>query len=176
MARIIVINILRFILLVPLQVLILDNINLGGSINPYLYILFILLLPFESPKWLLLILSFLLGLSVDIFSGTPGMHAAATVFMAYLRPVVIKNIQTNKEFEPGMQPSIRDLGLKWFFFYTLVLVFVHHVSLFMLEVFRFSGIIYTVSRASYSTIFTLAIIILSQYLFMGSSKKRKKFS
>ncbi|MCF8405173.1 MAG: rod shape-determining protein MreD [Bacteroidales bacterium] len=173
MARIITINILRFIVLVPLQVLILDNINLGGSINPYLYILFVLLLPFETPKWLLLILSFLIGILVDVFAGTPGMHAASTVFLAYLRPVVIANIQTNKEFEPGMQPSISDLGFRWFFFYTLVLVFVHHLCLFTLEVFRFSGIINTIARASYSTIFTLFLVVLSQYLFRRSTSKRK---
>ena len=172
MARIILVNILRFIILVPLQVLILDNIHFFGAVNPYLYVLFILLLPFETPRWLLLILSFMIGLAVDIFSGTPGMHAASSVLMAYLRPVVIANIHSKKEFESGMQPGIKDLGIRWFFIYVLILVFVHHVSLFLIETFRFSGLIYTISRASFSTIFTVIIIIITQFIFTAPSKRR----
>lgn len=173
MARIILVNILRFIILVPLQVLILDNINFLGGVNPYLYVMFILLLPFETPKWLLLILSFTIGLTVDVFSGTPGMHAAASVLMAYLRPVVIRSIHSKKEFEHGMQPGIKDLGIRWFFIYVLILVFVHHVSLFLIESFRFSGIIYTISRASLSTIFTVVLIVITQFIFTTPSKRRK---
>lgn len=172
MARIILINILRFIILVPLQVLILDNIHLFGAVNPYLYVLFILLLPFETPGWLMLIISFMTGMTVDLFTGTPGMHAASCVFMAYLRPVVIANIHSKKEFESGMQPGIRDLGIRWFFIYILVLVFIHHVSLFLIESFRFSGLIFTISRASFSTIFTLTLIIITQFLFTAPSKRR----
>ena len=81
MIRIYIRNILRFFTVILLQVLLLDNVQLGGYLSPYFYVIFIILLPFESPKWLLLCLAFLLGLSVDLFNGTPGMHAAASVFM-----------------------------------------------------------------------------------------------
>jgi rod shape-determining protein MreD len=106
-------NIIRFILLVPIQVLVLDNINLGGYINPYLYVLFILMLPFEIPGWALLFLSFSTGLAVDMFSGTPGMHAAASTLIAYFRPWVARRVGDNREIEPGMQPSLMSMGFSW---------------------------------------------------------------
>ncbi|HBH47981.1 MAG TPA: rod shape-determining protein MreD, partial [Bacteroidales bacterium] len=85
-------NIIRFALVVLVQILIFNNIELGGYLNPYVYTLFILLLPFETPGWVVLISGFLLGFSVDIFSETLGMHTAATVFMAYLRPIALSMV------------------------------------------------------------------------------------
>jgi rod shape-determining protein MreD len=172
MSRLLITNIFRFIILVPVQVLILDKIHLGGHINPFLYIFFILLLPFEIPGWLLLFSSFLIGLMIDLFSGTPGMHSAACVLTAFVRPLVIRSIDVNKEFEPGLQPSIRDLGIRWFVSYALILVFIHHLTLFFIEVFRFSGFFDTLKRTVLSTIFTVVLIIISQYLFMKTSSRR----
>jgi rod shape-determining protein MreD len=164
-------NIFRFCFLVFLQVLILDNINFGGYVNPYLYVYFILLLPFEVPRWLLLISSFALGLSIDLFNGTLGMHTASSVLMAFLRPAVINSIASRKEFEPGMKPSISDLGFQWFFSYAVILVFIHHLTLFYIEVFRFSDFFITLRRAVFSSLFTLLLVILSQYLFFNPSRK-----
>src|SRR5690606_12959433 len=86
----IIINIVRFIVLVFLQVLMLNNVNLAGYINPYLYIFFFLLFPLDGDKFLLIFLSFLLGLSIDIFEDSGGVHAAACAFIAYIRPIVLK--------------------------------------------------------------------------------------
>ena len=86
----ILINIVRFVVLVFLQVLLLNNVNLAGYINPYLYILFIILYPLDGNKGLLIFLSFLLGLCIDIFEDSGGVHAAACAFIAYIRPVVLK--------------------------------------------------------------------------------------
>jgi len=119
-------NSIRFVVLIFLQVLILDKINFGGHINPYFYVYFILLLPFEVSGWVLLISSFLLGFIIDLFSGTLGMHTASSVLMAFSRPIVIKSIGSSKEYESGMQPSIHDLGFRWFFTYSLILIFIHH--------------------------------------------------
>ena len=82
-------NILRFVLLVFFQVFILNNLQFGGFINPFVYILFILLLPFETPKWFLLVIAFILGFTIDLFFHTPGIHASATVFMAFFRHYVL---------------------------------------------------------------------------------------
>ena len=79
-------NIIRFAILVLIQILLLNNIQISGHIVPYFYILFILLMPFETPGWMLLFAGFALGLSVDMFGQTLGMHTSATVFMAFLRP------------------------------------------------------------------------------------------
>jgi rod shape-determining protein MreD len=111
------------------------------------------------------------GLTIDMFSGTPGMHAAASTLIAYLRPMVARRVGDNREIEPGMQPSIMSMGFSWFFMYSLILVFVHHFALFLIEVFRFSGIFSILLRTLYSTLFTLTLIILVQYLFGRQSRK-----
>ena len=171
MNRTLVSNTLRFILLIPLQVLVLDNINLGGYVNPYLYVLFILMLPFEIAGWAMLLFSFMMGLGVDMFSGTPGMHAAASTLMAFLRPLVIRTVGVSRDLEPGLEPSIHSMGFAWFLTYSLILVFIHHLALFTLEVFRFSGFFSVFLRTIYSTFFTMVLIIILQYLFSGRSRK-----
>ena len=170
MIKLVTRNIIRMIFLVLFQVIILNNIQLGGYINPYLYVLFILMLPFETPKWLLLISAFTLGLSVDMFSDTTGLHSAASVFMAYCRPWILNNVSSKQEYEPGVQPLIRDLGFKWFFSYSLILVIAHHLLLFFLEVFGFSDFSHTLMRAALSILFTMLLVILSQYVMYRSKR------
>lgn len=154
----------RFVILVLLQVLVLDNIQLGGFLNPYVYVLFILLMPFETPGWLLLTMSFFLGLSVDFFEHTPGMHASASVFMAYLRPAVLNMISPREGYEPASFPRVLFYGFGWFLKYSLILVFAHHLFLFYMEVFSFSDFFNTFTRVILSTLFTSSLIMLSQYL------------
>ena len=158
-------NIIRFVVLTLLQVFVLNNVQLSGYINPYIYILFILLLPFETPKWLLLILAFLQGLTIDMFVQTPGMHASACLMMAFLRPFIISTISSKKEYEQGIQPSIQDLGLVWFSSYAAILTLAHHFVLFFAEAFRFSEFFITLQRIIYSTVISLIIIVVSQYVF-----------
>ncbi len=152
------------VVLILLQVLILNHIQFSGFVNPYLYVLFILLLPFDTPKYLLLILGFLLGLCIDVFSNTPGLHASATTFMAFLRPHVINLISSRDVLEINSPPRLKQMGLPWFFRYILILVVAHHLFLFYIEVFTFKGFLFTFFRSFLSSIFTIVLIILSQYL------------
>jgi rod shape-determining protein MreD len=152
------------------QVLILSNIHFLGYLNPYVYLLFILTMPFETPKWVLLITAFALGLSVDLFSNSLGIHAGATVFAAYFRPNVIRLITSRREYEPGVEPSIADLGFQWFFTYTLTITLLHHFFLFLLEAFRFSGFFSTLVHSFNNALFTVLIIVLSQYIFYRKKK------
>jgi rod shape-determining protein MreD len=158
-------NLGRFIFLIFFQILILNNIQFSGYINPYFYIYFILLLPFETPRWLLLSSAFLLGISLDIFSDTPGLNAAACVLMAFLRPFIISSISSGTEFMMGTHPSLKNQGLKWFAYYSVILVLIHHTSLFYLEIFRFSEFFQTMLRVLLSSAFTLLLIFISEYLF-----------
>jgi hypothetical protein len=164
-------NFLRFLLLVPIQVLILNRINFLGYLNPFLYILFILLLPFETPKWMLLIVSFSLGIMIDIFSNTYGLHAAASTLMAFSRPAVLRLITSKKEYEPGLHPGIKDLGFNWFLSYALILVLIHHFALFYLDIFRLSEFFLTFFRVILNTFMTVLVIIISQYLFYRKKQK-----
>ncbi len=153
-----------FVVLVLIQVLLLNNIQISGYVNPFLYVLFILLLPFQTPQFWLLILGFLLGLVIDIFGGTPGIHASAGTFMCFLRPVVIRSITSRENIDIDELPRIKHMGLGWFFRYTLILVASHHLFLFFIEVFSFQGFIHTLFRSILSTVFTIVLILISQYL------------
>jgi len=161
-------NIIRFIALIIVQVIILNNIQLNGFINPYMYILFIMMLPFETPGWLLLLLSFVTGLTVDMFSNTLGMHAAACVFLGFCRPRVISFISPREGYETEAKPSLVDMGIRWFISYTIMMTFIHHFVLFYIEAFRFKEFFETFARVFLSSALTITLIILSQYLFTRS--------
>ncbi len=164
-------NIIRFVLLVLVQVFVLNNIRIDGYINPYLYVLFILLLPFETPGWLLLISSFLIGLLIDIFTHTPGMNAAAAVFIAFCRPSVIRLLSGPKGVDADLHPGIKDMGFRWFFLYSLILIILHHTLLFYIEIFRFSEFFITLQRIAFSVLATLVLVMLTEYLFIKKDNK-----
>jgi len=160
---------LIFILLVLLQVLLFNNIQFSGYINPYVYIMFILLLPIEIPAWLLLVLSFTIGIIIDFFSGSPGIHTFATVLSGFVRPYIIRVVSPRDGYESGSEPSMGNYGFKWFFSYTLLLVLIHHTSLFYLEVFRFTDFFRTLLRVILSTIFSVTFILLIEYYRRGKN-------
>lgn len=157
---------IQFVLLIVLQLLIFNNIEFSGYVNPYIYILFILLLPFETPKALLLILAFILGITIDLFMGTPGVHSSATVLTAFLRPVVLGIFEPRDGYQTGTNPRILYYGLEWFIKYTVLLVVIHHITLFYLEVMSFDHFFNTLLRALTSVCFTLLILVLSQFLVL----------
>ncbi len=157
-------NIIRFVFLILFQALILNNIELGGYINPYLYILFILWLPFEMPLWLTLLLGFALGFCMDIFTGTFGLHIASSVFTAYCRAFVLKILSPREGYEFGLRPNIQDMGVAWFVTYSGIMIFLHHCALFYIEAFRFSEFFATLLRVFLSSLFTFVLVTLSQFL------------
>jgi len=163
-------NIGRFIFLIFFQVMILNHINFSGFINPYFYVYFILLLPFVTPKWLLLVSAFLIGFSIDFFSNTIGINAAASVMMAFARPYVIKAISTGTEYEVGERPSLKNQDFKWFVYYCVILILIHHFVLFFLEIFRFREFFITLFRVVLSSAFTFLLVMLSEYLFYRRQK------
>jgi rod shape-determining protein MreD len=152
-----------FISLILVQVLIFNQIQLSGFVNPYVYILFILLLPHSTPTYLLLILSFFIGLVVDIFLNSIGVHAAASVLIGYLRPYIIRII-SNREDDRSDYPGLSQNTLRWFVSYVSIAVIFHHILLFYLEVFSFSHFFVTLGRAMISSLFSIFIIVLSQFL------------
>jgi rod shape-determining protein MreD len=151
--------------LVFMQVFLFRNITLYNLSTPYLYIMFILLLPFEIPNVLLFALSFLLGLTIDAFYDTPGLHAASCVLLAFVRILFIGITVQKDGFDNEPEPTLSVMGLRWFFTYALILTLAHHFFLFNLEVFRLSEIPYTLSRFVLSSIFTVFLMLLSGFLF-----------
>ncbi len=162
--------ILRFFALLLVQIFVLNNIQFSGYLNPYLYIIFIILLPLNFPNWALLILAFILGFFIDIFSNTLGLHIMATVAMAFARPTLLKILLSKKELETNSEPSIKENGITWFLSYAITLTVIHHFILFTLEVLRFNEYYKTLGKIIASVIFTTILIISTQYLI---EKQRK---
>jgi len=166
-------NIIRFVLLVLFQVLVLDTVQFGGYVIPYVYLLFILLLPFDTNKSLLLLLAFFTGLSVDFFENTLGLHAAALVFMAFARPGVIKFYFPTLEHTKGEEPGLSKLGVTGFLKYTFTLVFFHQVLLTFLEVFSLHDFFNTLSHILINALATTLGILITVMLFTSQRRKRK---
>jgi rod shape-determining protein MreD len=161
----------RFLILVFVQILIFDQMRFSGYISPYIYIIFILALPLGVSKTVLLFSSFALGLSIDLFSDSLGMHAAASVFMAFCRPFIINAISIKTDFEEGLTPSLANMGIRWLIPYTVILVFLHHTFLFFVEIFSFAEFWSTIAKSLMSTVLTFSIIIIIHYLFDKIAKK-----
>jgi len=155
--------IIYFVVLILLQLLVFNNIEFSGYINPYVYILYILLLPFTTPRLILLLNAFILGLIIDLFMGTPGVHSSATVLMAFARPSVMAMFSPREGYQSGTYPRLAQFGMEWFVKYTVMLVIIHHFTLFYLEVFSFSHFFNTLVRALLSSVLTSLIIIFSQF-------------
>jgi hypothetical protein len=110
-----------------------------------------------------LILGFGLGITIDIFSETIGMHTMATVFMAYLRPIILSMFSPREGYEAGSYPRVHYYGMRWFLQYALVLVLAHHTVLFLAEMFSLHDLFRVILRIILSTLFTGSLICISQY-------------
>ena len=170
MSRSIIWGIVRFLVLLCTQVLVLDNINLFGYVEPMLYIWFILLLPIKTPKWLVLILSFLMGFCVDIFAGQVGFHTAVSTFTGFLRPIFFSQINADNQFSAFDIPSSETMGFMPYIAYISVLTFVHIFAIVMIETFRWSEILQILLSAGLSSVVTILLIILCDTMFFRNSK------
>ena len=163
-------NILRFIVLLIVQVLVFDNLGFGTYIHPYIYVLFVLLLPFDTPRWRLLIDGFLIGLAVDIFNGTPGLNAGATVFMAFMRPYIIGITSRKSDIDGKNAPTVTEMGLQWFAVYAFLLILLHNLVLFWLEAFSIKLFGLVIAETLLSAPVTLLLLILIIYIFKPLKK------
>lgn len=151
------------VLVLILQVAVLNNIQFSGYVNPYIYILIIMLLPLDFPQWILLLTAFFTGLVVDASSGNPGLHTSSTVLAGFVRPFILTYMAPRDGYEQGTIPSMKLHGFRWFALYTLWIVLVHHTALFYLEVFRFDGFFRTLLRVLLSSAFSMLFILITEY-------------
>ncbi|MDX9725025.1 MAG: rod shape-determining protein MreD [Bacteroidales bacterium] len=164
-------SVLRFgliaVVLLLFQLLVLNNIQFSGFVNPYVYIMIILLLPSLTPAWALLLISFFTGLVIDLFSGSPGMHASASVMAGFARPYVLRLIAPRDGYESGSDLSMLIYGFRWFITYAAIIIVIHHATLFFVEVFRFTDFFRTILRILISSVFTLGFVLLIEYYRKG---------
>lgn len=161
-------NIARFILLLAAQVLLFNRIDLFGYVNPFPYVLFIILYPVNGNKTGLLVASFLLGLLLDMFWNSGGVHAAACVILAYYRPVIFKfSFGLSYEYQTV---KLNDVVTPERFSFILIAVVIHHFVLFILEVFKISFVWNILLRTVLSTFFTILTCILIIYIIKPSKR------
>ncbi|SDG46259.1 rod shape-determining protein MreD [Psychroflexus sediminis] len=162
------INSIRFVLLILVQVMILNQFEVMGFINPYIYPLLIILLPFNINSVQKLVLAFVLGICIDIFEDSGGIHAAATLVIAYLRPLFLRNAfglsydyQTLKFYDAPFRSRL---------VYVSFMVIIHHVVLFSLEIFSVNHLLYLLEKIVYSSAFSILLIMITLNLIRKNRK------
>ena len=157
---------LSFVVYLALQIIFIQNIVLFNSAFCFLYISFLILLPTQTNSILAMFLGFFMGLSVDIFVGTLGIHAAACVFVMFFRPMLLNFIKPFAGYDQQQgQVTINSFGLQWFASYAFLFILFHHLFLLFVEANSWILFFDTLLKAVASTVLTFITLILVQYLF-----------
>ena len=130
---------LRFLGLLLLQIFVMDQINFLGFINPLVYILFIILYPFENNRLTFLFISFCYGLILDTFQDTGGAHAAACITLVILRPALLKLVFGESYLMKNLK--VLTTGLDRILLFLVLSTLIHHLMFFSLIIFNVSQII-----------------------------------
>ena len=167
-------NIIRFALFILVQVLILDEVPpLHQFIVPYLYFLYLLWLPFSINRFLLLIVGFLFGLSLDFFTGTPGLHAAPCVLIAYCRPFLLNLLIPQETTEQSyLEPGPKNIGWAPYALYVGILSFLHHAYLVLIEWLQFGNFMFFLGKVLGSTAVSMMLIFITELLFNRKGRHR----
>ncbi|MBO7599162.1 MAG: hypothetical protein J6T70_19170 [Bacteroidales bacterium] len=153
-----------YVLLVVVQVLVFNNIKISSyGITPMFYVLFVLSVPFEVPNWLQLFFAFVLGYSVDMFADTPGLNTAASVFMAFMRPVMLNLLAPRDGYESGLFPYATYMGMPWYIRYCVPLILAHHLSFFLIDSIGFFSLSQILIKVLATTSVTILFVILAQF-------------
>ncbi len=154
-----------YALLVVVQVLVFNNIKISSyGITPMFYVLFVLSVPFEVPNWLQLFFAFVLGYSVDMFADTPGLNTAASVFMAFMRPVMLNMLSPRDGYESGLFPYATYMGMPWYLRYCVPLILAHHLSYFLIDSIGFFSFTQIALKVLFTSAVTILFVILTQFL------------
>jgi hypothetical protein len=158
-------NLIYLVVLILLQILIFNNIGVSSlEVIPAFFLLFVLFLPIETPRWLILIMSFIIGISIDIFSDTSGLYASSTVFIGYIRPFILQYLAPRGGYDAGALPRVRDFGIPWFIKYSLILIFIHQFVFYFLENFGFHNFFYVFVKVLIGSIFSFLLIFITQFI------------
>lgn len=170
MSRLGIGQIISFFVYLALQVFIMKNVVLFHTAFCFIYIAYLLLLPVESNPLVLMGIGFLMGFIIDIFYDSLGMHASASVLIMYLRNYWLNSITPQGGYDSNAVPTLAMNGIQWFSVYATPLVFLHHMILFFIEAGGFGIFWFTLWKAFISTVLTMVIILIVQFLF--AEKKR----
>lgn len=166
-------NLIYFVLFVLIQVLILNHIHFLRVATPFLYIYFLLKLPYGISKMNILIVSFITGIVIDMFTNTPGMHAAACTLAGFCREPLIR-FWIGKDLPEGIYPSFRTFGYGGFFRYALSIILIHHFTLFLIESLSLFDPLFLILRILASVAMTLLLVCTVEAFNIESQRSGEK--
>jgi hypothetical protein len=167
MSRISIQQIILFVVYLLYQVMILQNVVLFHTAFCFLYVLYLILLPVEANPMALMGIGFLMGMCVDMFYESTGLHAFASVLIMYVRNYWLNSLTPQGGYDSNSVPSVAMNGVQWFLIYAVPLIFLHHALLFFMEAGGFGMFWFTLWKVLTSTIFTTVVILVAQFLFPG---------
>ena len=163
----------RFVLFLLIQALLFNRLEIGWGIQAMVYPLFILLLPYNMNIFLVMIISFALGLGIDSISDTYGLHASAASLVAFLRPTVFKYFEPRDGYEEGAELNIFEMGTGWLLSVYSILLIIHHLWFFSIEIFKLNEIGLVLQKTFLSFPFSLAISLLIQIIFIKRPENKR---
>lgn len=157
--------IFSFLAYLIIQVLFLKNLVIFGIAFCFIYVLFILLLPMEMKTIPMMLIAFVLGMGLDIFYDTLGIHTACLVFIAFIRNFWLKLLTPTGGYDENQSPSLLNMGFGWFSYYSLPLFFLHHVLFFYIENLGTGLISLVIQKTVASVVFVYVMSIIVQLMF-----------
>ncbi len=148
----------RYIIVMILQVLLFDQLQLLGVCHPYIYILCLLMMPITLSHSADMIIGAVVGLIMDVFCNSLGVHTAACIFIMFIRPYLIGAIVNDKD-RLNEQISLRALGMEALLRYVVILVVVHHLMVFLLAAWSWAHIGFVLLETIVSSLVTISVII-----------------
>lgn len=165
-------HIISVIFLFLIQLLLVRNFVLFGVAFSFIYVGILAFLPVDTNRSVLISVGFLIGIVMDLFYDTLGMHAASCVLVCYLRTYLVNFLTPTGGYDNNISLSIKDLGLGWYLPYLIIFVFIHHFALFFLEIASFHLFFYTLLKIIASTLFTVLLLTIGEFLFYPPSNNR----
>lgn len=162
----------RFVLLVLIQTLFLNQLEIGWGIQLMVYPLFIVLLPFEMATIPMLLLAFAMGMSIDGISNTYGLHTASLLLVTYMRPAIFKLFAPRDGYDNLKEGTSFHMGMRWFISVYGTMLLVHHLFFFIVELFRFSDFLFILRKTITSLPLSFTLSLLLQALFVAKPKER----
>jgi hypothetical protein len=170
MNRALVVSVVSFFLFLIFQVMLFKKLVLFNTAFCFVYIAFVLLLPIETNPLVIMLVGFALGLLIDMFYDRQGMHAAATVAVAFFRNHWLSAITPQSGYDTGTSPTVGANGIGWFLSYSVPLATLHHLILFFIEAGGFGLTGLTLVKSFASVLFTMTVLVLHQYFFFQRTR------
>ena len=148
-----------------------NQLQLSELVYPMIYIMALLVLPFETSLLVSILISLLLGVCVDTLSDTFGLHTSASLVVGYSRPYLLNLIKPRDGYDNSLVPSIHDMGKTWFLMYAAIMLSIHHLWFFIFEILKFNLTDIILLKTLFSAVISLIIIVLLQYLLYKPTKQ-----